>query len=110
MSQQPGAQGPGQPTPSASLGSPAQQAPSGSQAPPATSPEPEKTTSEAPQLAPGPARLLVLATAGLGLVISVLSFVETALAGSLIGFLLLGGGLLAAAALLPNARRVRLPS
>jgi hypothetical protein len=107
MSQQPGAQGPGQSTPSAS-GSSAQA--SGSPAAPATTSESAAATSEAPQLAPGPARLLVLATAGLGVVIYVLGFVETGLAGSLIGFLLLGGGLLAGAALLPKVGRVLVPA
>jgi hypothetical protein len=80
MSQQPGAQGPGQSTPSASSGSSAQA--SGSPAAPAATSESAATTPEAPQLAPGPARLLVLATAGLGVVIYVLGFVETGLAGS----------------------------
>jgi Family of unknown function (DUF5336) len=106
MSQQPGAQGPGQPTPSASA---APQAP-GASAAPASSSEPASTASEEPQLAPGPARLLVLATAGLGVVIYVLGFVETGLSGSLIGFLLLGGGLLAGAALLPKVGRVLVPA
>jgi hypothetical protein len=108
MSQQPGASGPGQSTPSASP-APAAQA-SGSPAAPASGSEQAATSSEAPQLAPGPARLLVLATAGLGVVLYVLSFVETGLAGSLIGFLLLGGGLLAGAALLPKVGRVLVPA
>jgi hypothetical protein len=106
MSQQPGAQGPGQPTPSPS---PAPQA-SGSPAAPAPSSESATTAPEDPQLAPGPARLLVLATAGLGLVIYVLGFIEAGLSGSLIGFLLLGGGLLAGAALLPKVGRVLVPA
>ncbi len=109
MSQQPGAQGPGQSTPSASP------APSGSPAPGSTAdaaPSSESTASaaEASQLAPGPARLLVLAAAGLGLVIYVLGFVEVGLSGSLIGFLLLGGGLLAGAAVLPKVGRVLVPA
>lgn len=52
----------------------------------------------------------MLATTGLGLVIYVLSFVELGLSGSLIGFLLLGGGLLAGAALLPKVGRVLVPA
>ncbi|WP_345613665.1 DUF5336 domain-containing protein [Pseudonocardia adelaidensis] len=52
----------------------------------------------------------MLATAGLGLVIYVLSFVELGLSGSLIGFLLLGGGLLAGGALLPKVGRVLVPA
>src|SRR5688500_9762978 len=71
MSQPPGAQGPGQSTPSPPPATPAPQA-SGSPAGPASSSAPAPTTSESPQLAPGPARLLVLGTAGLGVVIYVL--------------------------------------
>jgi Family of unknown function (DUF5336) len=106
MSQQPGAQGPGQPTSSA----PPAPSASGSTAAAAPSSESAPTAPETPQLAPGPARLLVLGTAGLGLVIYVLSFVETGLSGSLIGFLLLGGGLLAGATLLPKVGRVLVPA
>jgi hypothetical protein len=52
----------------------------------------------------------VLGVAALGVVIYLLSFVEAGLSGSLIGFLLLGGGLLAGAALLPKVGRVLVPS
>jgi hypothetical protein len=105
MSQQPGAHGPGQSTPPAS-GSAA----SGSTAPATSSSESSTTTSDAPQLAPGPARMLVLAAAGLGVVIYLLGFLELQLASSLIGFLLLGGGLLAGAAVLPKVGRVLVPA
>jgi hypothetical protein len=105
MSQQPGAQGPGKPTPSPSSPPLASGAPAAA----AASTDPAASTPEAPQLAPGPARLLALATLGLGLVIYVLGFVESGLSGSLIGFLLLGGGLLTGAALLPKVGRVLVP-
>jgi hypothetical protein len=54
--------------------------------------------------------MLVLAAAGLGIVIYVLGFVEPGLSNSLIGFLLLGGGLLAGAAVLPRTGRVLVPA
>jgi hypothetical protein len=54
--------------------------------------------------------LLVLAAAGLGVVLYLLGFVEAGLSGSFLGFLLLGGGLLAGAALLPKAGRVLVPA
>jgi Family of unknown function (DUF5336) len=109
MSQQPGAQGPGQPTPSASS-APSGAAASGSTSPGTSSSE-SSAGSEAPQLAPGPARLGVLGAAGLGVVIYVLGFVEPGLSsGSLIPFLLLSGGLLAGAVLLPKVGRVLVPA
>jgi hypothetical protein len=52
----------------------------------------------------------VLGVAALGVVTYLLSFVEAGLSGSLIGFLLLGGGLLAGAALLPKVGRVLVPA
>ena len=109
MSQQPGAQGPGQSTPSASP-APSGSAASGSSSAAASGSESSTTASDAPQLAPGPARMLVLAAAGLGLVIYVLGFVDLGLANTLTGFLLLGGGLLAGAAVLPKVGRVLVPA
>lgn len=104
MSQQPGAQGPGQSAPS---GSPASSGP----APSAASAESSTgAAQDGPQLAPGPARMLVLGAAGLALVIYVLGFVELGLSNSLMGFLLLGGGLLAGTAVLPRAGRVLVPA
>jgi Family of unknown function (DUF5336) len=108
MSQQPGAQGPGQSTPSASPASSGSA--SGSTAPATSSSESSTTASDAPLLAPGPARMLVLAAAGLGLVIYVLGFVDFGLSSSLIGLLLVGGGLLAGAAVLPKVGRVLVPA
>src|SRR5918995_1368359 len=75
-----------------------------------SSSESSTTASDAPQLAPGPARMLVLAAAGLGLVIYVLGFVDLGLSNTLTGFLLLGGGLLAGAAVLPKVGRVLVPA
>jgi uncharacterized protein DUF5336 len=104
MSQQPGAPGHTPSTPPAGSA----QAASGSAAASSGSSEAQPSTSE-PQLAPGPARLLALGAAGLGLVIYVLGFVEQGLAISLMGALIVGGGLLAGAAVLPKVGRVLLP-
>ncbi|NMH99089.1 DUF5336 domain-containing protein [Pseudonocardia acidicola] len=68
----------------------------------------EKAAPE-PRLGPGPARLLVLAGGGLALVIYLLSFFDPAIVGSLISVLLLAGGLLGGAVLLPKAGRLLLP-
>ena len=62
------------------------------------------------QLAPGPARLAVLAAAGLGILIYLLGFLDLGFANSLVGALLLGGGLLAGAAVLPKTGRVVVPA
>lgn len=104
MSQQPGAQGPGQSAPSGSP-TPSGPAPSAASAESSTG-----AAQDGPQLAPGPARMLVLGAAGLALVIYVLGFVELGLSNSLMGFLLLGGGLLAGTAVLPRAGRVLVPA
>lgn len=64
-----------------------------------------------PQLAPGPARLLALAAAGLALVVYLLGFVgEFSLTTAYVAPLLVGGGLLAGAALLPKVGRVLVPA
>jgi len=75
--------------------------------------EPDETSAKPKdhQLAPGPARLLVLIAAGLALVIYVLGFLNDLGLGSLFaGPLVLGGGLLAGAAVLPKVGRVLLPA
>jgi hypothetical protein len=75
------------------------------------SPETPAAASSDAQLAPGPARLLALLAAGLGVVIYLVGFFgELALATLIIGPLLLGGGLLAGAAVLPKVGRVLLPA
>jgi hypothetical protein len=65
---------------------------------------------DAPPSAAGTIRLLALGAAGLGIVIYLLGFVGGAgLATGVIGPLLVGGGLLAGATVLPKAGRVLLP-
>ena len=69
------------------------------------------TTPPGEQQLPGPARLLALLAAGLALVIYILGFVEdTQLINRVGGLLVIGGGLLGAAALLPKAGRVLVPA
>jgi hypothetical protein len=69
------------------------------------------STSPGEQQLPGPARLLALLAAGLALVIYILGFVEdTQLINRIGGLLVIGGGLLGAAALLPKAGRVLVPA
>ncbi len=76
----------------------------------AASAEPGSTPPGEQQL-PGPARLLALLAAGLALVIYILGFVEdTQLINRVGGLLVIGGGLLGAAALLPKAGRVLVPA
>jgi hypothetical protein len=76
----------------------------------AASAEPGSATPGEQQL-PGPARLLALLAAGLALVIYILGFVEdTQLINRVGGLLVIGGGLLGAAALLPKAGRVLVPA
>ncbi|GAA3245384.1 hypothetical protein GCM10017691_52440 [Pseudonocardia petroleophila] len=76
--------------------------------------QPESTTTAAPkthQLAPGPARLLALGAAALVVVIYILGFFdEFTFTGSLAGALVIGGGLLAGAAVLPKVGRVLVPA
>lgn len=76
--------------------------------------QPESTTTAARkthQLAPGPARLLVLGAAALVVVIYVLGFFdEFAFTANLAGGLVIGGGLLAGAAVLPKVGRVLVPA
>ncbi|TQM15333.1 DUF5336 domain-containing protein [Pseudonocardia kunmingensis] len=98
MSQQPGTHQPG--TPAATSGS----------APSDTSSSGTPDASTGPQLAPGPARLLALVTAGLGIVIYLIGFLDLGLATTFIGVLLVGGGLLAGSALLPKVGRVLVPA
>ena len=81
------------------------QQPQGTEKPAETAPAPADA-----QLAPGLARLLALIGAGLGVVIYLLGFFgESGLTTSLTGPLLLGGGLLAGAAVLPKVGRVLVP-
>ncbi|MBW0116473.1 DUF5336 domain-containing protein [Pseudonocardia abyssalis] len=76
--------------------------------------QPESSTTAAPkthQLAPGPARLLALGAAALVVVIYILGFFdEFTFTGSLAGALVIGGGLLAGAAVLPKVGRVLVPA
>jgi hypothetical protein len=96
MSQQPGPSGPAPPFGSGPAAEPA----SAERAGPAEY-----------RLAPGPARTLVLAAAGLGLVIYLLGFVgEVSVTSSFGGPMLVGGGLLAGTAALPRAGRVLAPA
>jgi hypothetical protein len=82
------------------------QQPQGTEKPAETAPAPADA-----QLAPGLARLLALIGAGLGVVIYLLGFFgESGLTTSLTGPLLLGGGLLAGAAVLPKVGRVLVPA
>lgn len=63
------------------------------------------------QLRPGPARLLALGAAALVLVVYLLGFFdEFTFTGSLAGALVIGGGLLAGAAVLPKVGRVLVPA
>jgi Family of unknown function (DUF5336) len=62
------------------------------------------------QLAPGPARLAVLAAAALGIVIYLLGFLDVGFGTSFVGVLVIGGGLLAGAAVLPKTGRVLVPA
>lgn len=76
--------------------------------------QPESTsaaTSTSPQLTPGPARLLALGAAALALVIYVLGFFDSGsfITTSMIGALIIGGGLLVGSAVLPRVGRVLLP-
>lgn len=77
-------------------------------------PEPTSTaagSSTDHQLAPGPARLLALAAAALVVVVYILGFFdELTFTGGLAGALIIGGGLLAGAAVLPRTGRVLLPA
>ena len=78
--------------------------------PPEASSTSSPTDSDA-QLAPGPARLLALGAAGLALVIYLLAFFDAFGIGTgLGGALLLAGGLLAGASVLPKSGRVLLPA
>ena len=78
--------------------------------PPEASSTSSPTGSDA-QLAPGPARLLALGAAGLALVIYLLAFFDAFGIGTgLGGALLLAGGLLAGASVLPRSGRVLLPA
>ena len=78
--------------------------------------QPQDSGSPAPatpdaQLAPGPARLLALVAAGLAIVIYVIAFFdEGQVLGGLGGALLIAGGLLAGAAVLPKVGRVLVPA
>jgi hypothetical protein len=99
MSQQPGTPGATPSTAGTSGSSPSDASSSGT---PAASTE--------PQLAPGPARLLALVAAGLGIVIYLIGFLDLGLATTFIGVLLVGGGLLAGSALLPKVGRVLVPA
>jgi hypothetical protein len=107
MSQQPGAPGASPLTPS-TPSSPAAGT-SGSTSSDASSSETRSSASE-PQLAPGPARLLVIATAALGLVIYLVGFLDVSVASTFVGVLLIGGGLLAGTTLLPKVGRVLVPA
>ncbi len=78
--------------------------------PPEASSTSSPTGSDA-QLAPGPARLLALGAAGLSLVIYLLAFFDAFGVGQGVGgALLLAGGLLAGASVLPRSGRVLLPA
>ncbi|MFC4942805.1 DUF5336 domain-containing protein [Pseudonocardia sp. GCM10023141] len=78
---------------------------------PSTSGPAAVAAAEKPEPNPGPVRLLVLITAGLGFVVYLLGFfTEIRLAALLPGPLLVGGGLLAALALLPKAGKVLGPA
>jgi hypothetical protein len=78
--------------------------------PPAAEP-PTSTAPAGGRLAPGPARLLALLAAGLGLIIYLLGFFEDlGIATLLAGPLVVGGGLLAGAAVLPKVGRVLVPA
>ncbi|MDN5929684.1 MAG: DUF5336 domain-containing protein, partial [Pseudonocardia sp.] len=76
--------------------------------------QPESTTTAATkthQLAPGPARLLAIGAAALVVVIYFLGFFdELSITVSLTGSLVIGGGLLAGAAVLPKVGRVLVPA
>ncbi|QJY46548.1 DUF5336 domain-containing protein [Pseudonocardia broussonetiae] len=78
--------------------------------------QPEPTSSAASsstdhQLKPGPARLLALAATALVVVVYILGFFdELTFTGGLAGALIIGGGLLAGAAVLPRTGRVLLPA
>ncbi|OZM80608.1 DUF5336 domain-containing protein [Pseudonocardia sp. MH-G8] len=98
MSQQPGTPGAASSTPATSGSTSSDTSSSGT-----------PSASES-QLAPGPARLLALVTAGLGLVIYLIGFLDLGLATTFIGVLLVGGGLLAGSTLLPKVGRVLVPS
>ena len=80
------------------------------QQPQAAEPPSAAVPAEPPQASAGPTRQLALVSAGLGIVIYLLGFFDGPdLATGVIGPLLLGGGLLAGATVLPKAGRVLLP-
>lgn len=73
----------------------------------------EQETSATPvsQLAPGPARLLALVAAALGVIVYLAGFFDdVGFALTSIGMLIIGGGLLAGAAVLPKVGRVLAPA
>lgn len=79
------------------------------QSPPAQQQQPGPTNS--PSGGPGLSKILAIAAGGLGLVIYILSFTDGAggYLRDLVGVLLLGGGLLAGASVLPKAPATLLP-
>ena len=80
------------------------------QQPHAAEPPSAAVPAEALPASAGPTRLLALVSAGIGIVIYLLGFFDGPdLASGVIGPLLLGGGLLAGATVLPKAGRVLLP-
>jgi Family of unknown function (DUF5336) len=108
MSQQSGQPGASPSTPSTSSSSPASGT-TGSGSSDAPSSATRSSASE-PQLAPGPARLLVIITAVLGLLVYLIGFLDLGIASTFIGVLIVGGGLLAGTALLPKVGRVLVPA
>jgi Family of unknown function (DUF5336) len=107
----PSSQGPSAPGPSAPAG--ASPSFAGSSTSPAAAVEPTGSAKAgADQLPPGPARLLALVGAGLAVVFAVLGIFDDAFGFILPTFasLVIGGGLLAGAAVLPKAGRVLLPA
>ncbi|HYH31954.1 MAG TPA: DUF5336 domain-containing protein [Pseudonocardia sp.] len=105
MSQQPGAPGASPSTPSTTGGTTGTSGATSEASSAATS-----TSTGQSQLAPGPARLLALVAAGLGLVVYLIGFLDLGLATTFVGVLIVGGGLLAGAALLPKVGRVLVPA
>lgn len=78
---------------------------------PPAAPQPGSTKSPLGDLGPG--KLLSLATGGLGLIVYLLTFADDVggyLRTSLLGFLLVGGGLLAASSVLPKAPSAQVPA
>lgn len=77
---------------------------------PGVTPSEDTNAAATGQLAPGPARLLALVVAALGLIIYLLGFFDDLAIATLVALpLLVGGGLLTAAAVLPKAGRVLVP-